>query len=34
MPAERWMAFAQFMAAGLMTYLILLAWLERKRALS
>jgi len=32
MPAERWMAFAQFMAAGLMTYLIPLAWLEHQRA--
>jgi hypothetical protein len=33
MPAERWVAFAQFMAAGLMTYLATLAWLERRRTL-
>jgi hypothetical protein len=33
MPAERWVAFAQFMSAGLMTYIATLAWLERRRTL-
>jgi hypothetical protein len=31
MPTERWIVFAQFMAAGLMTYIATLAWLEKRR---
>ncbi|HEU5217130.1 MAG TPA: hypothetical protein VFU23_00625 [Gemmatimonadales bacterium] len=34
MPGARWTAFAQFMAAGLVTYPATVAWIARKRRLT